>query len=233
MPPGRVRGRLADGVVAAASGDGAEARVLHRDRLRRLLFRQHGAEAQRVLHPQHHQVLGLQAVSKFAARGVRIRQSLLEVAGGSTASRRCSTRSICWTSGPTSRPGAGRRRRSRRCGSGWRPRPSSATRPWKRPWRTVAMRCCDAPSTGPTRSTRRSGHGARSAAVPEGGGDPPARPRRGRHDRGVSTPGEALQREWEEHDIAQYVNVICGQEVGKKSQMLAAAAAGGIPRTGC
>jgi len=43
------------------------------------------------------------------------------------------------------------------------------------------------------------------------------------------TPGEALQREWEEHDIAQYVNVICGQEVGKKSQMLAAAAGGRYP----
>lgn len=43
------------------------------------------------------------------------------------------------------------------------------------------------------------------------------------------TPGEALQREWEEHDIAQYVSVICGQEVGKKGQMLSAAAGGKYP----
>jgi phosphoglycolate phosphatase-like HAD superfamily hydrolase len=43
------------------------------------------------------------------------------------------------------------------------------------------------------------------------------------------TPGEALQREWEEHDIAQYVHVICGQEVGKKEQMLEAAAGGKYP----
>ncbi len=40
------------------------------------------------------------------------------------------------------------------------------------------------------------------------------------------TPGEALQREWEEHDIAQYVATICGQEVGSKKQMLEWAAAG-------
>lgn len=40
------------------------------------------------------------------------------------------------------------------------------------------------------------------------------------------TPGEALQREWEEHDIAGYVQAICGQEVGKKSQMLDWAAKG-------
>lgn len=40
------------------------------------------------------------------------------------------------------------------------------------------------------------------------------------------TPGEALQREWEEHDIAQYVATICGQEVGSKTQMLEWAAKG-------
>lgn len=40
------------------------------------------------------------------------------------------------------------------------------------------------------------------------------------------TPGEALQREWEEHDIAQYVATICGQEVGSKTQMLDWAAKG-------
>ena len=43
------------------------------------------------------------------------------------------------------------------------------------------------------------------------------------------TPGEALQREWEEHDIAQYVATICGQEVGSKSQMLQWAAGGKYP----
>jgi len=35
-----------------------------------------------------------------------------------------------------------------------------------------------------------------------------------------ATPGEALTREWEEHDIAGYVAVIAGQEMGKKAQHL-------------
>ncbi len=35
-----------------------------------------------------------------------------------------------------------------------------------------------------------------------------------------ATPGEALQREWEEHDIARYVDAICGQEVGSKAEHL-------------
>jgi phosphoglycolate phosphatase-like HAD superfamily hydrolase len=35
-----------------------------------------------------------------------------------------------------------------------------------------------------------------------------------------ATPGEALKREWEEHAIAQFAAVICGQEVGTKKQML-------------
>jgi phosphoglycolate phosphatase-like HAD superfamily hydrolase len=39
-----------------------------------------------------------------------------------------------------------------------------------------------------------------------------------------ATPLEALAREWEEHDIAKYVQVIAGQEMGKKSQHLALAA---------
>lgn len=34
------------------------------------------------------------------------------------------------------------------------------------------------------------------------------------------TPGEALEREWAEHDLARYVHSICGQETGKKSQVL-------------
>lgn len=34
------------------------------------------------------------------------------------------------------------------------------------------------------------------------------------------TPNEALCREWEEHDIAKYVEVIAGQEMGNKAQHL-------------
>ena len=35
-----------------------------------------------------------------------------------------------------------------------------------------------------------------------------------------ATPNEALKREWQEHDIAKYVEVIAGQEMGKKAQHL-------------
>jgi phosphoglycolate phosphatase-like HAD superfamily hydrolase len=35
-----------------------------------------------------------------------------------------------------------------------------------------------------------------------------------------ATPGEALTREWEEHDLAKYVVAICGQEIGTKKQSL-------------
>jgi len=35
-----------------------------------------------------------------------------------------------------------------------------------------------------------------------------------------ATPGEALAREWNEHDIAKYVAVIAGQEMGTKAQHL-------------
>lgn len=35
-----------------------------------------------------------------------------------------------------------------------------------------------------------------------------------------ATPCEALTREWEEHDIAKYVQVIAGQEMGKKAEHL-------------
>jgi phosphoglycolate phosphatase-like HAD superfamily hydrolase len=35
-----------------------------------------------------------------------------------------------------------------------------------------------------------------------------------------ATPGEALIREWEEHDIAKYTDVIAGQEMGTKAQHL-------------
>jgi len=34
------------------------------------------------------------------------------------------------------------------------------------------------------------------------------------------TPNEALHREWEEHDIAKYVEIIAGQEMGSKAQHL-------------
>ena len=36
-----------------------------------------------------------------------------------------------------------------------------------------------------------------------------------------STPAEALVREWAEHDVAKYANVIAGQEMGKKAEHLA------------
>jgi phosphoglycolate phosphatase-like HAD superfamily hydrolase len=38
-----------------------------------------------------------------------------------------------------------------------------------------------------------------------------------------ATPHEALQREWDEHDLTQYVVAICGQEVGTKKECLQAA----------
>lgn len=44
-----------------------------------------------------------------------------------------------------------------------------------------------------------------------------------------ATPCAALEKEWAEHDLAQYVRVIGGQEMGKKGQMLEMAAAGRYP----
>lgn len=38
-----------------------------------------------------------------------------------------------------------------------------------------------------------------------------------------ATPNEALEREWEEHDINKYVKVIAGQEMGTKKEHLAIA----------
>lgn len=35
-----------------------------------------------------------------------------------------------------------------------------------------------------------------------------------------ATPNEALEREWEEHDLAKYVRSICGQEIGSKKEIL-------------
>jgi phosphoglycolate phosphatase-like HAD superfamily hydrolase len=40
------------------------------------------------------------------------------------------------------------------------------------------------------------------------------------------TPGEALNREWVEHDIDKYVKIICGQEYGTKSEHIKYAAKG-------
>jgi len=44
-----------------------------------------------------------------------------------------------------------------------------------------------------------------------------------------ATPLEALEREWKEHDISQYVRVIAGQELGKKQLHLQLAAKGKYP----
>jgi phosphoglycolate phosphatase-like HAD superfamily hydrolase len=41
-----------------------------------------------------------------------------------------------------------------------------------------------------------------------------------------ATPNEALQREWEEHDLARYARMICGQEMGKKAEHLKYGAGG-------
>jgi phosphoglycolate phosphatase-like HAD superfamily hydrolase len=45
-----------------------------------------------------------------------------------------------------------------------------------------------------------------------------------------ATPLEALTREWTEHEIAQYVRVIAGQEMGKKALHLKLAADGKYPQ---
>ncbi len=44
-----------------------------------------------------------------------------------------------------------------------------------------------------------------------------------------ATPYEALKREWEEHDIAKYVAIIAGQEMGKKQEHIQYAAGGKYP----
>lgn len=44
-----------------------------------------------------------------------------------------------------------------------------------------------------------------------------------------ATPLEALEREWQEHDLARYMNVIAGQEMGTKKQHLQYAAKGKYP----
>jgi phosphoglycolate phosphatase-like HAD superfamily hydrolase len=41
-----------------------------------------------------------------------------------------------------------------------------------------------------------------------------------------ATPTAALEKEWAEHDIAQFVRVIAGQEMGSKTKHLQLAAAG-------
>ena len=44
-----------------------------------------------------------------------------------------------------------------------------------------------------------------------------------------ATPVEALKREWQEHDLARYMSVIAGQEMGTKKQHLQFAAKGKYP----
>ena len=46
-----------------------------------------------------------------------------------------------------------------------------------------------------------------------------------------ATPYEALRREWEEHDLAQYVFAIAGQEHGKKAEHIAVASEGRYEKT--
>ena len=41
-----------------------------------------------------------------------------------------------------------------------------------------------------------------------------------------ATPGEALVREWKEHDIAPYAQMICGQELGSKTEHIRHGAGG-------
>jgi phosphoglycolate phosphatase-like HAD superfamily hydrolase len=41
-----------------------------------------------------------------------------------------------------------------------------------------------------------------------------------------ATPGEALKREWEEHNIAQYAAIIAGQEMGTKKEIIELASKG-------
>ncbi len=45
-----------------------------------------------------------------------------------------------------------------------------------------------------------------------------------------ATPGEALRREWAEHDLAQYAAVIAGQEMGTKVEHLRLAAGDEYPK---
>jgi phosphoglycolate phosphatase-like HAD superfamily hydrolase len=44
------------------------------------------------------------------------------------------------------------------------------------------------------------------------------------------TPGEALRREWAEHNVDKHVRLIAGQEMGSKTEHLKFAAAGKYPR---
>ena len=44
------------------------------------------------------------------------------------------------------------------------------------------------------------------------------------------TPGEALQREWEEHNLAKHAAAICGQEMGTKAEHLQLGAGGKYPQ---
>ncbi|MEX2287920.1 MAG: HAD hydrolase-like protein [Planctomycetaceae bacterium] len=45
-----------------------------------------------------------------------------------------------------------------------------------------------------------------------------------------ATPGKALQKEWDEHDIGRFAAAICGQEAGSKKQTLGQAASFGYAK---
>ena len=80
------------------------------------------------------------------------------------------------------------------------------------------------------------GHGQGRAAVSVCPREPAEDGRRASDLMVVSaTPGEALEREWDEHGLAQYMNVIAGQEMGTKAQHVEYAAKGKYAddRTSC
>ena len=45
-----------------------------------------------------------------------------------------------------------------------------------------------------------------------------------------ATPGEALRREWEEHDMAQFARIIAGQELGSKKEHIQLVSGGKYPK---
>ena len=199
-----------------------QARLPGRDRFRRLRVRHDGVEAEGVLHAQHDQYWGLQGVSKYAREACRVRQPVLEepgdqplsgagrgagvdgaAAGG--AARGVEVRIPPGADGldrpgaEAGQPGAGEGGRARR-----RPGPAAHAG-------MVARR-----------STRgRADDGPRRAAVPlrprEPGKAAAARPTSW-----SSRPRrrKPCEREWAEHDLAQYVVAICGQEIGTKKECL-------------
>jgi len=69
--------------------------------------------------------------------------------------------------------------------------------------------------------TRKSRHGPRRPAVPVHCARAWRRSAKtGGHHRLLADSHRGLKREWEEHDIAKYVKVIAGQEMGTKGEHL-------------